>query len=154
MYFITICTYEKIHLFGDVVGGKMILNDNGHIAQEEWLRSSKIRNEIEMDEFVIMPNHVHGIIIVNNNVRATGRSPLHHQSSGPPKRSLGSFVAGFKSSVTKRINEYRNTPTQYVWQRNYYDHIIRNDVDLNRTRQYILNNPEKWELDRNHPDNL
>lgn len=131
----------------------MILNDTGKIVQDEWRRSSVIRNEIELDEYIVMPNHIHGIIIINN-VGATGGRPKTPYSSGPHKRSLGSFVAGFKSSITKHINLIRGSSNRYIWQRNYYDHIIRNDKDLYNSRIYINNNPLKWEFDRNHPNNI
>ena len=104
----------------------------------EWIKSSHIRREIELDEFVVMPNHVHGIVIINNNVNvagAQGLAPVHtgsisesHGSRLP--RSLGSFVTGFKSSVTIKINEICSTPGCRLWQRNYYDRIIRNDHEL------------------------
>jgi len=151
-YFITICTFEKICLFGNVINSKMILNNIGEIAQNEWHHSSKIRSEIRLNEFIIMPNHIHGIIIIDS-VGATGGRPKTPYSSGPHKRSLGSFVAGYKSSVTKHINFIRRTSNRYIWQRNFYDHIIRDNNDLKRTRQYIIDNPIQWKFDRNHPDN-
>lgn len=165
-YFITICTYERKCLFGRITVGangcspdivdapKMILNKFGEIAQYEWEKSAKIRSEIILDEFVVMPNHIHGIVMIekNNNVvganddisGANSRSPLQRRMK--PK-SISSFIAGYKSVVTKQINQIRNTPRQQVWQRNYYDHIIRNEQDLTRVREYIVNNPLKWEED-------
>ena len=108
MYFVTICTRDRESLFGEVVDGDVRLNKFGHIVREEWEISAVIRREIELDAFVVMPNHVHGIVIITvGNVGATGRSPLR---SGPPKRSLGALVGGFKSAVTKRINDLRGTP--------------------------------------------
>ncbi|MBA2224698.1 transposase [Thermogemmata fonticola] len=167
-YFVTLCTHERAHLFGRVVDGKMVLNDFGEIVREEWFRSADIRAEIELhpDEFVVMPNHVHGIVwIVDNavatgpNVGATGRSPLHeYPPRGPAKRSLSSFIAGFKSAVTTRINQMRGTPGTPVWQRNYYEHIIRDNVGvtsrspLQAIRRYIRDNPLRWYLDRYNPD--
>jgi putative transposase len=127
----------------------MRLNPWGQEAKAEWEKSAQIRIEIEMDAFVVMPNHVHGIIVIAGAPgRATGRSPLQ---SGPTRRSLGAFVSGFKFAVTKRIRELRHTPGVSVWQRNYYEHIIRNEESLNRIRQYILENPARWELDRENP---
>ena len=131
----------------------------GKIIQSEWIKSSKIRKEIRLDHFIIMPNHIHGIIFITtqnhplrstdaNDVGATGRSPLPR---GPKPKSLGSFVAGFKSIVTKRVNELRKTPGISVWQRNYYDHIIRNENELHLIRKYIVNNPAQWEYDRENP---
>ncbi len=128
-------------------------------VKDEWMESSRIRKEIKLDQFILMPNHIHGIIFITNqnpplrstdanDVGATGRSPLPR---GPKPKSLGSFVAGFKPIVTKRINELRKTPGISVWQRNYYDHIIRNENELHQIREYIVNNPAKWEYDRENP---
>nr|BCX01830.1 MAG: hypothetical protein KatS3mg041_1876 [Bacteroidota bacterium] len=153
-YFVTICTYERAHLFGQVVDGEMVLNAFGRIVGEEWFRSAEIRAEIELypDEFVIMPNHIHGIVwIVETDVGAHGRAPLHNGQLSRPPRSLGAFVAGFKSIVTKRINALRGTPGAPVWQRNYYEHIIRTEWALHAIRQYIADNPLRWHLDRYNP---
>ncbi len=161
---VTICTHARAPLFGRVVDGEMVLNAYGTIVREEWFRSAEIRAEIELfpDEFVVMPNHIHGIVWIvttDDMVGATGRSPLQRAHGhaplpphGPAPRSLGSFIAGFKSAVTKRINARRGTPGACVWQRNYYEHIIRNDGALNAIRRYIIDNPLRWHLDRYNPD--
>jgi REP element-mobilizing transposase RayT len=164
-YFVTICTRERECLFGDAANGAMNLNEYGKIAYEEWIRSATIRHEIRLDEFIVMPNHLHGIVILtdgrgSHSVGATGRSPLQpaHEPQtfrpGPPKNSLGSFIAGFKSATTQRINRIRGTPGMSLWQRNYYEHVIRNEDELNQIRTYISENPLKWELDENHPNRL
>jgi REP-associated tyrosine transposase len=148
-YFITAVAHGRGMLFGEIARGETRLNEFGRIVEEEWQKSSVIRREIELDVFVIMPNHIHGIVnITDVDVGATGRSPLR---SGPPARSLGAFVAGFKSAVTKRLNNLRHTPGAPVWQRNYYEHIVRDDGELLRVREYILNNPLDWETDRENP---
>jgi len=145
-YFITIVTKDRKCLFGEIADGEMWLNDKGQIVQDEWYKSAWIREEIELDAFVVMPNHVHAIVAIGDRARrATGRSP---RQSGPAKRSLGAFVGGFKSVVTKRINEIRNSPGTPVWQRNYFEHVIRNEESLHRIRQYVLDNPTQWEFDR------
>jgi putative transposase len=174
LYFITICCYQRECLFGNIINSQMILNNFGQLIKEEWLKSAEIRKEIELDDFVIMPNHFHGIVIINqeinshfmkndvdfqdNNVGANGRSPLQQIQSSPPKismkpKSISSLIAGFKSATTKKINIIRNTPQNPVWQRNYYDHIIRNDESLARIREYVQNNPLSWENDQLHPNN-
>ncbi len=158
-YFVTLCTRGRVCLFGEIVVDAMRLNAYGEIVQEEWFRSAEIRREIALfsDEFIVMPNHIHGIVRIVESpdthveatcptVGATGRSPLR----GPAKRSLASFVAGFKSAATKRINEHRGTPGATIWQRNYYEHIIRHGESLNRIRAYILNNPLQWHSDHEH----
>ncbi len=151
-YFITMATKDRQCLFGEVVEGQMRLKDWGRIVQEEWKNSAPIRHEIELDAFIVMPNHVHGVIaIAEGSGRATGRSPLQF---GSTKRSVGAFVGGFKAAVTKRINALRGTPGTSVWQRNYFEHVIRNEDSLNRIRQYIADNPMRWEFDRENPGAL
>lgn len=174
LYFITICCYQRECLFGNIINSQIILNNFGQLIKEEWLKSAEIRKEIEFDDFVIMPNHFHGIVIINqeinsdfmkndvdfqdNNVGANGRSPLQQIQSSRPKismkpKSISSLIAGFKSATTKKINIIRNTPQNPVWQRNYYDHIIRNDESLAKIREYVQNNPLSWENDQLHPNN-
>ena len=151
MYFITICTQNKECLFGDVVDGEMVLNEHGRIARDEWVRAGGLRAEIELGQFVVMPNHLHGIVIIRRNaVGATGRSPLQTRR-GPQPKSLGAFVAGFKPAVTRRINKLNDSPGVSVWQRNYYEHVVRDENELARIREYIANNPAKWEFDRENP---
>lgn len=155
-YFVTICCHGRQCLFGDIIDGAMRLNEYGEIVIDEWLRSSQIRQEIQLDEFIVMPNHFHGIVVINP-VGANGRSPLP-QSNKPimplmKPKSLSSLMAGFKSSVTKQINLIRNTPGTKIWQRNYYEHIIRNEKALDNIRQYIINNPLSWHNDQLHPNN-
>jgi putative transposase len=142
-YFLTVVTHQRQCLFGETVDGRVLLSGHGEAVEQEWLRSTQIRREIQLDAFVVI-------------VGAHGRAPLHrsplrraplHRSP----RSLGSFVAGFKSAVTKRINEMRGTPGLLVWQRNYYEHVIRNDRELARVRQYIVDNPARWEEDQENP---
>ncbi len=148
-YFITICTHQRECLFGDIVDGKMILNENGRIVSAEWIKTAEIRNEIELDQWVVMPNHFHGIMVINGMGNDIGRgNRLVAPTNGPQPRSIGAVMAGFKSSVTKQINEMCRTPGEKVWQRNYWEHIIRNDVEFKRIQQYIQNNPQKWDSDK------
>ena len=151
-YFVTICAYNRECLFGEIVGNDIRLNDYGVIAKDEWIKSSEIRKEIKLDEFVVMSNHIHGIVWINNPVGANGRSPLHRTNMG--SKTLSSFVAGYKSTVTKQINGLRRFPGVPVWQRNYYEHVIRGDTELNRIRQYIMENPLKWDTDSENPNNI
>jgi len=149
-YFVTIVAQNRQCIFGNVVDSKIELNEFGRILAEEWERSKDIREEIALDAFVAMPNHIHGVLIMtNHDVGATGRSPF---PSGLSKRSLGAFVGGFKSAVTMRINQLRGTPGVPVWQRNYYEHVIRSEESLNRIREYIADNPIRWEFDAENPD--
>ncbi len=191
IYFVTLCTYDKQYLFGDIVDEKMKLNTYGEIACHEWAQSQQIRDEIKLDEFIIMPNHIHGIVQIvganggspfhnggslecangnnitranNRSTRANGRSPLHSHVHSPKnanennnarmkQKSISSLIAGYKSVVTKQINKLRNMPCVPIWQRNYYEHIIRNEISLNKIREYIINNPIKWQYDCNNIPN-
>ena len=159
-YFVTLCTWKKYCLFGEIIEGEIKLNMIGEVAAEERVKSSHVRKEISTDIFIVMPNHLHGIVIINNsgdisNSGATGRSPLqatHSQiTRGPAPKSLGAFIAGYKSSVTKRINKIRNSLGQPLWQRNYYEHVVRNNLELQRVRDYIVTNPLRWEIDSENP---
>jgi REP element-mobilizing transposase RayT len=148
-YYITIVTQGRVCLFGEVIDGNMHLNDFGKIVWEEWFRSTNIRHEIEldMDEFVVMPNHIHGIVYIIDDQGRGDRPVAPTKPTGPPPKSIGSFVAGYKSAVTKRINILRNTPAFPVWQRNYYDHIITSELDYYNIANYINSNPLNWEID-------
>ena len=133
VYYITICTYEKQNIFGEIDKNGMKLNKCGEIVRDEWQRTEKIRHQITLNEFIIMPDHIHGIICTNEHSRG---GVMHYAPTfgfQSPRQTVGSMIRGFKSSVTKRINKYRNTPTRYVWQRNYYEHIIRDEIELNET---------------------
>jgi len=142
-YFITICTQDHAILFGDILKGSMVLNNAGKIIKKFWLRIPELREYIELDEFIIMPNHFHGIMIIIenlNHVRAT-------DSVAPTLKpnSIGSILGQFKSATTKEIKKYHFS--HFKWQRNYYEHIIRNENDLNHIRKYIRENPLKWNND-------
>ena len=155
-YFVTLCAHQRECLFGEIQEGKVVLSEMGRIVEREWTVSANIRREIDLDTFIIMPNHMHGIVTIRDHhpVGATGRSPLHSRQHTLLPKTLGSFIAGFKSSATKRINGLRGTPGRPVWQRNYYEHVIRNEIDLEEIREYIQNNPLKWLEDENHPNKL
>ena len=155
-YFITVCSYEKKCIFGEIVDGEMRLNDLGLVVQEEWWKTAVIRQEVELDAFQIMPNHLHGIVVITSKsdttVGAHSPAPLRRAP-----RSLGAIVAGFKSAATKRVNEGRRTPGHPLWQCNYYEHVIRNEPDLDRIRRYIyytVTNPIKWAEDSLNPRNF
>jgi REP element-mobilizing transposase RayT len=215
LYFITICCQDRRCLFGEIIDGKMILNEYGQIAYDEWVKTPEIRKNVELGEFIIMPNHIHGIIrlfrrgeshspeiineshsplingsqstgeshspqrspeIINgiqstdeshspqrspeiiNGIQSTGEShsPLRSpeiingiQSTGEshspprsPSQTIGAIVRGYKSSVTKQLNALNFGCS--VWQRNYYEHIIRDEQSYKRISEYIINNPNKW----------
>ena len=151
-YFVTLVTAGREDLLGAVVGGRVQLSGYGEIVAAEWQKTASIRREIELDVFIVMPNHLHGIVVIGGDVvvGAHGRAPLR-PDLGRTRRSLGSLIAGFKSATTKRINQVRDAPRSPVWQRNYYEHVVRNDADLNRIREYIADNPAKWDEDPENP---
>jgi putative transposase len=160
VYFVTICAHDRVLLFGDVVDGMMVPNALGDIVLEEWIRTEEIRAEVTLDAFVVMPNHVHGIIgivdgaTITDGVGAHGRAPLRCGIAYRRPKSLGAFVAGFKSAVTKRINAIRGTPGGKVWQRNYWERVLRDERELHIARRYVRDNPLRWHLDRCHPDHI
>jgi REP element-mobilizing transposase RayT len=159
-YFITICTQDRIHRFGKIIHEKMRLNDAGEIVADEWKKTPIMRKNIQLDEWIIMPNHFHTIIIVGarctrpmNNTRPlteNGRKVNGRMQSAPTDSRvvLGDIIRGFKSSVTKRVRQLPNMNDTKLWQRNYWEHIIRNENELNHIRNYIRHNPQKWEMDQ------
>ena len=192
-YYVTICSHKRECIFGEVVEEEMRLNDTGEIVREEWLRTPVIRREVELDAFIVMPNHLHGIIIIKDHSVGTHRyaskehqhGPKEHrhtakgpqtdtvvvrthggaEENGPFVRThggaslqrksgtLGSIIAGFKSAATTKINDLRKTPRAPVWQGKFHDHIIRDQADLDRIREYISLNPIKWYYDEENPAN-
>jgi REP element-mobilizing transposase RayT len=153
-YFVTICTYQRECLFGEIVDREMRVNDLGRIAERVWLHTADVRPNIMLDAFVVMPNHIHGIIALTARVTATESHTDCVRRSGPLRGSLGAIMGQFKSIVTKTINRLRGGPEMLVWQRSYFEHIIRNENDLRRIRDYIENNPARWAEDENNPANL
>lgn len=151
-YFVSICTLNRACLFGNIISEEMVLNDAGRIVADEWIKTVEIRNNIELDEWVVMPNHFHGILVINECRGTARRAPTVEQFGKPVPGSIPTIIRSFKSAVTKRINELRNSPGEKVWQRNYYEHIIRDENELNRMREYITNNPLKWEFDKENPN--
>lgn len=166
-YFITICTAQREHLFGEIKDKEMHFSAMGVIVQEEWERSFDIRKELYCDVWVIMPNHIHAIVRIEPDRRdarqcvstnsseesALDGNALPCVSTGTgvayrSPKSVSSFVAGFKAVVTKRINDYRETPGAPVWQTRFHDRIIRNEKEYQLIYQYILHNIEQWEKDR------
>ena len=157
-HFVTICTHERVPLFGDVVDGEIHLSAYGQIVNEEWAYTELIRARVILDAYIIMPNPVHGIVVIADVPHATeGVWPYAptDKSRGHPLRSpsltIGAIVRGFKGAATTRINTARGTPRTPVWQRNYYEHVIRDDANLERIRSYINANPGRWAEDEENP---
>jgi REP element-mobilizing transposase RayT len=144
-YYVTICTKDMKCCFGEIKRGKMILNDLGNIANQFWNEIPKHYRFVELDCYVIMPNHFHGTTIINSV--ETGHAP----SLQMKRPTLGNVIGSFKSAVSKWAN--KNGYNNFKWQPLFYDHIIRNEKDLHRIRTYIQNNPLKWELDEYYRQN-
>jgi len=158
-YFLTICAWQRECLFGEVVDGGMRLNDAGHIIDEMWQRITTHFSGVDIDRYIIMPNHLHGIVVINDPVGARFIAPDCHETSNKQGAincapTLGTIMRGFKARCTHAINQLRNTPGIPVWQRNYYERIIRDETELHAIRQYMIDNPIKWFEDENHPTRL
>jgi len=143
-YFVTICTKDRKCFWGKVIDGKIQLSRLGQIVAEEWTKTAEIHNNVDLDIWGIMPNHIHGILIIkNNNVVETTHRVV---STTLKPNSLGSIIGQFKSITTKRIRKLGYT--DFGWQSIFHDHIIRNDISLHNIRQYIFKNPLKWQSDK------
>lgn len=150
LYFITICCDQKKALFGKVEEQEVQLNELGRIVEEEWKKTEVIRENVQLYEYIVMPNHFHGIIQLFDENNEIEDDSSRFES---PKKSLGSIIRGFKSATTKRIKEWIKPDQsihypEKIWQRNYYDHIIRNEEGYKTIRDYINNNPANWQKDR------
>lgn len=135
-YFVTICTHHKQAIFGQIKQGLMELNPYGQQAERAWQEIPQHFSTVVLDEFIVMPNHIHGIVFVDRE-RARHASPLQQAPS------LGAVIGGFKSAAARLINQQRAPPGAPVWQRNYYEHVIRNEKSLSEIREYTANNPLK-----------
>ncbi|PSF31344.1 transposase [Aphanothece hegewaldii CCALA 016] len=160
-YFVTICTGNHLCYFGDIVQGKMQLSALGQIAQQFWVEIPEHFNNTFIDAYVIMPNHVHGIVVIDHPVEtrhgASLQSSQNHndqsnQFSPLKKGSLSIIINAYKSSVTRWCR--KNGYDYFAWQPRFYDHIIRDNDSLERIRDYIHNNPVKWEEDKDNISNL
>jgi REP element-mobilizing transposase RayT len=194
-YFITICTKNRVELFGNIVGDKMVLSEDGKIAEKFWLEIPNHFLFVKLDQFVIMPNHIHGIINIIDNDVGTGHCPVQTMRNGQTTEQMGTktghcpvqvegtimdyartgqcpvptvmvskfghvmpgsistIIGSFKSIVTKTINQ-KYQSNNIIWQSRFHDRIIRTEKELNAIRQYVIDNPLKWYLDRNNLDNF
>ena len=160
-YFVTICTYKRIEMFGEIINGVMHLNECGKIAQDIWDTLPGRFPGIELDHFIVMPNHVHGIIVRTELVRANFPSSVEatalaamnalqrYRTTSNRSQSLKEIVRTFKGAVTYYM--HTKGTLEFGWQHNYYEHIIRNTKELTLIRDYIINNPQKWQEDKLHP---
>lgn len=150
-YFITICTKNREHFFGEIYNGKLNETEQSKICLNCWLDLPNHYNNCIVDEFIVMPDHIHGIIFIKNpNAVMTGfvvGAGLKPAPTGHGKfksYSVSEIIRGFKTFTARKINEYENMKDRALWQTRFYDHIIENDDELNRIRKYIINNPGAW----------
>ena len=149
-YFITICAHNRMQYFEEVKNGELVYSRLGNLVDYCW-KQIPIHNEhINLDEYVIMPNHMHGIVEIDIGCRGTiYLAPTRNEQFGAPvKRSIPTIVRTNKAAVTRACRKDIDNPSFIVWQRNYYERVIRSDFELNTFRRYILTNPLRWELDR------
>jgi REP element-mobilizing transposase RayT len=175
-YFVTICTQNRWHLFGEIVDDEMVLNDAGVMVNRVWHEIPMHYDGFKIHQFIVMPNHIHGIIEIvgagpracpepsracpdtpraypNNNMQPPNGQPSNGQPQGGAPTGLGDIVHRYKTLTTKRyVDGVKNNRWQRfnkkLWQRNYWEHIVRNDNEYQRIAQYIMNNPKKWALDK------
>ncbi len=152
-YFVTICVKGGESVLGEVVGGEMVLNEYGRIVEACWQDLVNHYDHVVLDAFVIMPNHIHFIVILIDATVGAGRvgAGLRPAPTGDKQHGLPEIVRAIKSFSARRINELRDATGSSFWQRNYYEHIIRNERALNAIREYIHNNPANWLQDQLHP---
>ena len=157
-YFITICTHQRQPLFGDIVDGVMMLNAAGMMVEKCWREIPDHFPWVRLDEFIVMPNHLHGILVADDRTgtacraptgraRTDSRAPTSESFGKPVSGSIPTMIRSFKSALTRSINQINVTTGQPVWQRNYHEHIIRNEQAYLNITKYIRNNPQQWQDD-------
>ena len=150
LYFITICTSDRKCLFGQINEQKMVLNEGGDIAEKCWLQIPVHFPNALLHEYIVMPNHVHGIIELSTtrveDIQPLQHTPKQNQFQKIIPHSIGSIVRGFKIGVTQWFRQ--NSDEHNIWQRNYYEHIIRNQESYQKISAYIVNNPGQWKEDK------
>jgi len=149
-YFVTIVAWQREMLFGEIINGEMKLNEFGEIVSQKWQWLETQYEYVELCAWVIMPNHHHGILVIHDDGRGGSRP-----APTPIKRKpLGGLIGAFKTVSTKQINLLRDTEGQVVWQRNYYERIIRNELEMDRITRYIESNPTRWADDDENPNRI
>ena len=152
-YFVTVCTHNREYLFGNIVNDEMVLSEYGKIVEDVWYNLTGHYQNIKLDKFIVMPNHIHGIIVlIDVDIVGAGFKPA--PTDLIKYYPLSEIVRAFKTFSARHVNELRKTPGIPVWQRNYHEHIVRNENELNRIREYIINNPLRWQFDRENPDHI
>jgi putative transposase len=171
-YFVTICIHDNLHLLSEIINEQSVLSESGKMIESWWLELSNKYDDVILDEYIIMPNHIHGIIIINDSVVDGLRVVPNEITSvgddlcvvpGKTDRHIGptlpeiiqwfktmttnEYIHGVKEGTFQRFNKH-------LWQRSYYDRIIRNEKEMNNIQAYIHYNPLKWDWEKHHPENL
>ena len=149
-YFVTICTYKRVNSFGEVLDREMLLNRAGEIAQSAWRDLPNHYVNIQLDHYVVMPNHLHGIIFI----KETDRRDRFLNLSLQKQHGLSEIVRGYKTWSARKMNQAMKSTGSPVWQRSFHDRVIRDEEELNRIREYIEANPLNWERDEENPKNI
>lgn len=152
-YFVTLLTYQRKYLLCDIVRGKVCYTKFGVVARDSWLDLPRYHSRLVLDEFCVMPDHFHAILRLVEDCKGGSTDGSHRvmgiaETRPNDAKSLSEIIRGYKSFSARKINALRGTIGTPVWHRSYYEHIIRDEKDLNQTRQYIIDNPLKWELDK------
>ena len=158
-YFVTLVVKDRACIFGDVIDGEMWPSPIGSVIDESWLWLGEQYDHLKLDAYIVMPNHLHGIVMIDEDDEALNigiENAVAIQSKPIPKKRkpLGRLIGAFKTVSTKRINELNSTPGASIWQRGFYDRIIRNEQELESVREYILGNPAKWDEDAENPTTI
>ena len=159
-YFVTICAYQRQCMFGEVVDGQMVLNQYGAIVADTYRWLCQHYSYLDIDKWIVMPNHFHAIMVITDQpcrggsrTAPTANEQYNADAIDKKRKPLGRLIGAFKTVSTKKINILRDSPGTPLWQRNYYEHIIRNPDAMDKIRQYIIHNPVSWQIDQLHPDN-
>jgi len=150
-YFVTVCAWNRACRFGDMMDNTVQLTVQGQIVAEEWAQTAVRRPGVDLDGFVVMPNHIHGIIVLPDSAHPPNARPSTERFGKPVAGSLPTIVRAFKSAVARRISRLPGAGGTAVWPANYYEHIIRDEAELARVREYIVNNPARWVDDEDYP---
>ena len=148
VYFVTLCTFQKAKLFGVVVDGEVVRSSLGKVVREEWQHVAKVRSNVQLDQFVVMPNHLHGLIFTEDTQYAKSSqivaAPKCKDSRTLQAGSLGAIIGQYKLAVTRSAKLSQVFSGQKIWQRNYHEHIVRSESSLDDIRRYIVENPARW----------
>lgn len=148
-YFITICTYHSEHFLGDIINSKMTLNNYGRVVKKYLLKIPEYYTDIILDEYVLMPNHIHAILIIESDIEKVTKI----DKAGRKYGILSKAIKSFKEACTKEIKRDQGD-SYFSWQKSYYDKVIETDAELNNIRNYITQNPERWEYDKLNLDTI